>query len=371
MAAGAFYGGPVERAVFDLRELYESYGYEKYRMSKFEEYDLYLEYKSFLPSQHIITFTDLSGRLMALKPDVTLSIAKNIPDLPKAPVKVYYNENVYRSPLGSGEFREIAQVGLECLGDVDLYSQCEVVSLAYESLKRLGGGYVMTLSHMGFVSGLLEVSGLGPAGQERALQLIEQKNAHELQRLCLSSGVPAEKQQALLHLTSLYGGFDETLERAEKLVCCDKMERAVSQLSDIRRVLPEETAEKSFCLDFSVVNDLSYYDSLIFQGFIEGVPRAIISGGRYDRLMERLGKKARAIGFAVYVNELERLNAQESGNTADILLISGDSPEEEVMRAASDLRRAGKSVRVEKALTDRARGAKVMTVKDGRLEELG
>lgn len=371
MAAGAFYGGPVERAVFGLRELYESYGYEKYRMSKFEEYDLYLEYKSFLPSQHIITFTDLSGRLLALKPDVTLSIAKNIPDQPRGPVKVYYNENVYRSPLGSGEFREIAQVGLECLRDVDLYSQCEVVSLAYESLKCLSKEYMMALSHMGFVSGLLEASGLGPSAQERALKLIEQKNAHEMQRLCDRTGVPEEKGQALLLLPSLYGGFDETLKRAEELVCCGKMEKAVGQLSDIRRVLHEETSEDSFCLDFSVVNDLSYYDSLIFQGFIEGVPRAIISGGRYDRLMERLGKKAKAIGFAVYVNELERLSGQESGSCTDILLIGGGSPEEEVMKAASALRREGKSVRVENTLTDAARAAKIMTVKDGRLEELG
>ena len=74
-----------ERAIYDLRKLYEQYGYKKYKMSKFEEYDLYLENKSFLPSQQVITFTDLSGKLMALKPDVTLSIAKNAPTEPTEP----------------------------------------------------------------------------------------------------------------------------------------------------------------------------------------------------------------------------------------------------------------------------------------------
>ena len=71
-----------EKAIFSLRNLYEQYGYKKYKMSKFEEYDLYLENKSFLPSQQVITFTDLSGKLMALKPDVTLSIAKNAQSYP-------------------------------------------------------------------------------------------------------------------------------------------------------------------------------------------------------------------------------------------------------------------------------------------------
>ena len=69
-----------EIAIYKLRELYESFGYSQYKMSKFEEYDLYVRNKSFLVSDHIITFTDTDGKLMALKPDVTLSIVKNSRD---------------------------------------------------------------------------------------------------------------------------------------------------------------------------------------------------------------------------------------------------------------------------------------------------
>ena len=132
-----------ERAIFELQALYEQYGYKKYKMSKFEEYELYLENKSFLPSQQIITFTEPSGRLMALKPDVTLSIAKNVPTKSKESVKVYYNENVYRTARGSDEFREIVQVGLEYLGYLDLYGQSEVVLLAYRSLQLLSESFAM------------------------------------------------------------------------------------------------------------------------------------------------------------------------------------------------------------------------------------
>ena len=69
-----------EKAVFALRSLYEKYGYSQFKMSKFEEYDLYVRNKDFLVSDNIITFTDTNGKLMALKPDVTLSIIKNSDD---------------------------------------------------------------------------------------------------------------------------------------------------------------------------------------------------------------------------------------------------------------------------------------------------
>ena len=101
-----------EEAVFALRSLYGKYGYSQYKMSKFEEYDLYVRNKDFLISDSIITFTDMNGKLMALKPDVTLSIIKNGTDNVGCVQKVYYNENVYRVPKGTNSFKEIMQVDL-------------------------------------------------------------------------------------------------------------------------------------------------------------------------------------------------------------------------------------------------------------------
>ena len=99
-------------------------------MRKFEEYDLYVKNKDFLISDSIITFTDTNGRLMALKPDVTLSIIKNVVADVKNSYKLYYDEHVYRVAKSSHNFREIRQVGLECLGTPDRYCLSEVVHLA-------------------------------------------------------------------------------------------------------------------------------------------------------------------------------------------------------------------------------------------------
>ena len=65
-----------EALIYKLRELYEKYGYRLFKMSKFEEYSFYMEHKNFLTTENIISFNDLDGRLLALKPDITLAIAK-------------------------------------------------------------------------------------------------------------------------------------------------------------------------------------------------------------------------------------------------------------------------------------------------------
>ena len=148
--------GAGERAIYKLRDLYEGFGYSQYKMSKFEEYDLYVRNKSFLVSDHIITFTDTDGKLMALKPDVTLSIVKNSRERVGGVSKLYYNENVYRVPRGGISFREIMQAGLECIGEIDSYYMLEVLSLAAKSLELISPDYVLDISHVGIISSLVE-----------------------------------------------------------------------------------------------------------------------------------------------------------------------------------------------------------------------
>ena len=139
----------TERSVFALRSLYNRYGYTQYKMSKFEEYDLYARNKDFLISDQVITFTDLSGKLMALKPDVTLSIVKNTADRPGGLQKLYYNENVYRVSKGSRSFKEITQVGLEAFGAIDSYCISEVLLLAAKSLLAISPEAILDISHLG------------------------------------------------------------------------------------------------------------------------------------------------------------------------------------------------------------------------------
>ena len=146
---------PQERLVLGLRGLYESCGYTRFPMRRFEEYALYSENKSFLPSESVLSFTNANGRLMALKPDVTLSIVKRARAERGQVEKLYYHESVYRVSPTDHEFTEIGQLGVELLGEADLYGTCEVLRLAIESLRLTGARFVLDISHMGFAASLL------------------------------------------------------------------------------------------------------------------------------------------------------------------------------------------------------------------------
>jgi ATP phosphoribosyltransferase regulatory subunit len=177
-----------EKAVFALRSLYRQYGYAPYKMSKFEDYEYYIRNKDFLVSDRIITFNDTNGRLLALKPDVTLSIIKNGEDTPGCKQKVCYNENVYRVSESTGQYKEILQAGLECIGDIDTYDIFETVSLAAQSLALIAPDFVLQVSHLGILSQALDRTCKDAAFQSQAVEYISQKNTHDLSRLCKEYG---------------------------------------------------------------------------------------------------------------------------------------------------------------------------------------
>ena len=297
-----------EKAIYNLRSLYGQYGYSLYKVSKFEEYDLYARNKSFLVSQNILSFTDTNGKLLALKPDVTLSIIKNIPDGDNLTHKLCYNENVYRPSADSDGFREIMQTGLECIGNIDLYAECEVIMLAMRSLESISDDYILDLSHMGIIDAMLEAAGVQISEREDFIRLIESKNVNSLNALCSEKNISFDIKDKLCALTELYMPVQKALPILKELIVGDKMMESYEELVKICDIMSAYGLGERLYLDFSIVNDANYYDGVIFKGFINGIPNSLLSGGRYDRLLKRLGKSSGAIGFAVYLDRLERFD---------------------------------------------------------------
>ena len=358
-----------EQVMFSLRALFEQYGYKKFKMSKFEEYDFYADNRSFLSSETILAFTGLDGKLLALKPDVTLSIVKNTKGNRADAERVYYNENVYRARKGAGEYKEIMQVGLEYIGEVDEYATLEVLLLAQKSLKAISDQYIMDLSHMGFVAGLMEEGNLPYAQQKAVLSCISEKNAHGIRAICTEAGLAEEMTQKLEALASLYGGLEPTLEKAKALCCNEKMEQAVAELEGILRCLKIGGNEQNVNLDFSIVNDMDYYTGIIFQGFINGVPSDILNGGRYDNLLHKMGRDADAIGFAVYLDLLERFETTEKEYDVDTLLLYEEGVDTAALaKAAQMLTDNGQSVLVQKKNTGNVKYKQLLCMKDRGLE---
>lgn len=356
---------PEEQAK-ELCLRYRGHGYKHYKMSKFEEYDFYARNRSFLVSNRVITFTDLHGRLMALKPDVTLSIVKNATGGAGAVEKVYYTEKVYRAE--KGEFREITQAGLECVGDLAPYDTAEVLLLALESLALTGAAYTLDLSHMGFLSGLLNAAALPEEDGKRLLDAISAKNVHQLRALCDAFGIGAALTERFVELTRLYGTLDGSLPVLRRLSVNRQTDAAVDELASLADVFRESAFDGRIHLDFSIVNDMDYYNGVMFRGYVEGVPQGVLAGGRYDSLLEKLGRRANALGFAVYLDLLEQLRPAGRQPDADVLLTyAPEVPVPAIVREVDRLRAAGQSVRVQKEDDGHIRAGRKLrlTGKDG------
>jgi ATP phosphoribosyltransferase regulatory subunit len=308
-----------EQITVRLRALYKEFGYSQYIMSRFEEYELYAGNKAFMPSGEILTFTDVGGKLMALRPDVTLSIVKYSKDDDELK-KLYYNETVYRSD--GVEFKEQMQVGLECLGKIDVNLMGEVLLLASRSLDVLGSCSRLDVSHMGFLNGFLQSEVMTSAQRNDMVSCIGKKNVSEIRCLCTEYGLSEEYCRKAVKLSTLYGPYEEIIGELRKISINNEMNTALCELEALYNVMCELGVEKSFNVDFSIVNDISYYSGIIFQGYVKGISTQVLSGGRYDELLRRFDKKSDAIGFAVYINNLESSDSRESHNEVEMLNVA-------------------------------------------------
>ncbi len=294
----------TESRILSLRSLYREYGYKLYRMGKFEEYDLYSRNKSFLVSGEVITFTDTSGRLMALKPDVTLSIIKNTRDSGQTLQKLCYNESVYRVSGKTRSFREIMQTGIECMGKLDAGSIGSVLMLAAKTLELLSDKYVLEVSMPDILA--LVISGISADGdaRERLFKCAGEKNIPEIRRSCAEIGADS---QALTELIAICDPPEDAIRKLRSIKAISDIGKEIELLSDMLKVFKDTAYDAHIQVDFSSVCDMNYYNGVIFQGYIGGIPESVLSGGRYDKLMCRMGRSDEAIGFAVYLDRIERL----------------------------------------------------------------
>ena len=300
-----------EKAILTLRELYLNKGYSQFKMSKFEEYDLYSKNKDFLVSDGVITFNDIGGKLLALKPDVTLSIIKNSTASNESTQKFYYNENVYRVSNDSSTYKEIMQTGVECIGNITEKEVLEVTELALESLMALTTDFSLHLAHIGLVDAVIDSLNISSALKPQIKTAIIEKSAGSL------IGILSEEQFNVLKcFVKSYKNIEEALSALEVIATSNEAKNAFNELKSICLELAQNENYKRVLIDFSIIGQDSYYSGIVFKGFIKGVPDRVLSGGRYDKLMERFSKNSGALGFAVYLDTLERLDiAQNTDNS--------------------------------------------------------
>jgi ATP phosphoribosyltransferase regulatory subunit len=310
-----------ELKTLELRALYEIYGYKKFTMVKFEEYDFYAQNMDFLQNNRIVTFTGGRGKLMALRPDVTMSIVKKTKASAKNCEKLYYTENVYRMDENTSELKELSQIGIEHIGQVDNYTINELLLLASKSLDIIDDENILDISHMGFLSGALNESGAGVDLKKKLRKCVEAKNSHEL-RFIAKDTIAEKNAELLIALMNMPEDFGEAIEFAGSLAVNESMKAAVRELREVHEALKVCGAGSKFRLDFSIDSDEEYYNGIMFRGYVKDVPRAVLRGGRYDLLLSKMGKPGlQAVGFAIFFDELERYLNPDVDNGIDAVIL--------------------------------------------------
>ena len=183
----------------------------------------------------------------------------------------------------------------------------QAVCLAAQSLGQLGTDWVLEVSHMGYLFGLFDALQVPEDARAGLLRKLGQKNAHELRAAALAAGLDEDAADTLCRVLTLCGGYADTLPRAEALCRNDAMRAAVAELQGLAG--PLEQAGGAIRLDLTLAGEMEYYNGLVFQGYLKALPRPLLKGGRYDLLMQQFTPGAGAIGFAVYLDELDRLSA--------------------------------------------------------------
>lgn len=329
--------------VSNLINIYERFGFKKIKLSKFEDYNLYNNNKDFLQTEHILTFMNLNGNLKSLRPDVTLSIVKKVlKDNEKETQKIYYIEDIYK--IVSNEYEEIPQVGVEIIGKLNNYSNLEIISMAIESLKSINEDYILEISNIDFISAIFDEINLEENLKIEILKNIYGKNRHDLEKL-LDKNIKSEYKKYILSFIELSGNYKDILKKLKSLIINKKMQKSYEELKSLSFVFELYNNFDKILLDFSIESQLGYYNGIIFKGYIKESNDIILSGGRYDKLLNKFNSNKNAIGFAIYMDKLYEKN--KTSDFIDILILYKSGDENILLNEVRKFMNKNKKVRVD------------------------
>ena len=284
--------------------VFESWSYEEVITPSVDYYDLFEQGMGPAEAQRGFRFTDSDGRLLALRPDVTSSVARVaatlLADRPR-PLRFCYAAPVFRQqPQSHAEWRrENTQLGCELIGAGGKQADLEVLRLAAEILTRLNlqSSYCITINNVEFFNGVAAELNLDRPAREQFRRLIDTREAAELERFLKHNG------RAFSQLTQLTGKRD-VIQAARRLIDNERSVAALDSLEELWIEIESLGLQDSFEIDLGDVPNLDYYTGLSLKIFVHGAGASVGRGGRYDGLTGNFGRAEPAVGFVLNLDAL-------------------------------------------------------------------
>lgn len=308
-----------EKFIYELRNLFESYGYTKLTVNFLENYESY-SIGDFIEDKSILKLIHPNGKLYALRPDMTTPIAKRFANdkISNLTHKVYYSDTVFRIKNDiSDNLLEINQMGVEVLGIKDSLTDIEILNLAKETLSKVDEKYHIDISHAGILEKLFDVVKLTKLNKEYIINSIENRAKSDLEQFLKKLEIRDNYIDSFIKLIELNGNFEKALKEIKNDEILGTFVEIIEELEELNKYLNMYNIKAD--LDLSLVSNLKYYSGIIFKGYVPQISKAILGGGRYDKLSKNFGKNLPAIGFAVNLTDiLVELNDNEKPQGAII-----------------------------------------------------
>lgn len=336
----------AKRAISErITRLFESYGYSEVITPGLEFYDVFNGKVRYFPQETMYKLVDGKNRLMVLRPDSTMPIARLAAtrlSSEELPLKLFYNQNIFMvNPKDSGRDDEIAQSGIEILGGDRGSAALEALVLAAKALAECDEDYRLEIGDSGIFRELILQYGCDEKTAEDIRECIETKNYPALK--AFDGDNPTVK--ALVALPRLFGGF-EVFDEARKYLHGEVLEEKLNKLKKLCEKLGELIPKEKIRVDLGLVHKKDYYTGIIFRGYVEGYGQPVLSGGRYDKLLGEFGRDADAVGFAVNVEAAAKVLLQKDRarfmKSPDVLVFGEDNIA--VMKHCEELISEGRTV---------------------------
>ncbi len=306
--------------------VFASFGYKEVETPSFEYYDCYSGERGQITQETLYKFFDEQGRILALRPDFTTSIARMAATKAAGettPVRYMYTGSVYRAEHTEGvRNREITQSGIELIGSYSAKADAEVISAAMEAVTALGiEDFSMEIGQVGFFNGLVEQLGLDEDTTEKLRASIDSKNSPSIKNIVKNLDIAEDIKQLMIDLPYLFGGAD-IIDRADVTGLNATSKAALDNLREIYNLLTLYGFEKYISLDLGMLQSIDYYTGSIFKCYTHGVGFPIAAGGRYDNLMGDFGEAKGAVGCAMGINRIMQIYTGTPDMVASTLVVA-------------------------------------------------
>ncbi len=344
-----------------LKKTFHLYGYHDIQTPMFEYFDVFRKEIGTIPSRDLYKFFDKEGNTLALRPDITPSVARAAATLfgeEELPIRLCYTGNTFVNHSSyQGRLREVTQMGAELIGDDSVEADAEMLSMVIESLLAVGvKEFQINVGNVDFFRSLIEDADLDEDAQERVIELINNRNYFGVEEYLDSIMVTRSAKEAFVGLNELTGGV-EVLAAAGNIAPNSAGIMAVRRLERIYHILMMYGVEKYVTFDLSMTGTYGYYTGIIFRGYTYGSGDAIVKGGRYDHLLEKFGKASPSIGFAIVVDELMNAMIRQKLRIVytrkNTMILYDEEKTADAVKLARDLRKKAKNVELLKKSGDR------------------